>query len=156
MPEPGRLDRLLGIHAELHEVEENLDVTLRLHVAAHHAVREPRLSLPGDERGNDGVERPLVRRQPVGMAFGQHESGAPVLEHDAGARDDDARSEIAVDRVDEGHHVAVGVGHGQVDGLARGGDIARAGRSAALRGSIRAARLARYPLSSRAAGLTVM
>src|SRR5688572_3761765 len=52
--------RLLQVHAEIDEVDDDLYMTLRLHRAAHHAERQPRLSILRDERGNDGVERPLA------------------------------------------------------------------------------------------------
>ena len=67
-------------HAEVDEVHEDLDVALRLHVAAHHAEAEPRRAILRDERGNDRVERSLARRVGVRVAFFQHEHLAAILQ----------------------------------------------------------------------------
>src|SRR5437016_11955001 len=59
VPEAGGIDRLLKVHSEHDEVEQQLHVALRLHRAAHDPEAEPRgVSARAvglrDERGNDG------------------------------------------------------------------------------------------------------
>ena len=62
------LTRLLDVHAEVDQVHQHLRVSLRLVVAAHDAERQPRLAVLHDERRDERVQRPLVRRDAIGMA----------------------------------------------------------------------------------------
>ena len=94
-------------------------MALWLHEAAHDAVDgvQALVARVGDERGNDGVVRPLARREHVGVALLQREVGAAVLQREAAAAWDDARAEAAVVTVDEGDAVAKRVRHGEVDSI---------------------------------------
>ncbi len=123
MAEARRVDRLLQIHPEQQEVEQQLHVALRLHRAAHHPEAQPRLvsavcSRPGDEGGDDGVKRKLARPDRVGAARLQREPRPAILQGEAGAGHHDARTELPVDAVDQRDHVALTVGHAQEDRLA--------------------------------------
>src|SRR4051794_10935842 len=50
----------LQSHAEVEEVHKNLDMALRLHIAAHHAEAHHGLTVFGNKCGNDRVERALA------------------------------------------------------------------------------------------------
>ena len=50
----------LQAHVEVEQVDEDLHVALRLHVAAHDAEAHHGPSVFGEHRGDDGVERPLA------------------------------------------------------------------------------------------------
>ena len=119
MAEARRLARLLNVHAELEHVQQYLHVTLRLHVAAHHAEAQPRLAVFVGHGRDDRVVGTLARRELVGMAFFEREQRAAVLEHHACTRYDHARAEVVEDRVDERDDVAVLVDDRQVDRVAR-------------------------------------
>src|SRR6266850_3726343 len=62
---PRRFPGLLDIHAEVNEVAQHLHLALRLHVAAHDAEHEPRLTGFGYQRRDNSVERPFVRLEAV-------------------------------------------------------------------------------------------
>ena len=101
---------------------------LRLHRAAHHAVRQPWFAVFGHERGNDGLERALARRIAIRMrrlgisglrvAALQHEHLAAILEDETQARRRHAAAHAAIVRLDQRDHHAVGIGGGEVDGVA--------------------------------------
>src|SRR5687767_12004078 len=82
VPEAWRIDRLLNVHLEDQEVEQDLHVALRLHGTAHHAVAHKRLfdaiHRLRDERGNDRVQRSLARRDHVDMPFREYETRAAI------------------------------------------------------------------------------
>ncbi len=67
MAEPRGVAGLLHVHAEVDHVADHLRVPLGLHVAAHQAEAQPGLAVLGDKAGNDRVERPLARLEPVEM-----------------------------------------------------------------------------------------
>jgi hypothetical protein len=56
-----RIRRRLGVLPVVREAYHHLGVALRLHRAAHHAEAHHGAAVPGHERGDDGVERPLAR-----------------------------------------------------------------------------------------------
>ena len=76
VPEPRRIAGLLHVHAEVDHVADHLDVPLGLHVAPHHAEAQPGLAVLGDEAGDDRVERPLPRLEPVGDGSGRARRGS--------------------------------------------------------------------------------
>ena len=96
-------------------------MSLRLHGSAHDAERKIRLVVTGlagdpgrttclcDERGNDGVERTFVGRHGVRAIRFHREADTPVVQQDAGARHDDSTAEVVKDRIDERHHIPIGV-----------------------------------------------
>ena len=57
----------LHIHSEIDHVRQDLDVTLRLHAAAHHAECVPWLPILHDKTWNDGVKWSLARRVNIGV-----------------------------------------------------------------------------------------
>lgn len=111
---------MLGVQLANNLAQQDLHVSLRLHEAAHDAkggVQRAILQV-GRHGRDDGVVGPLSGLQPVGMAGVEREVGAAVLEGEAASFGDDARAEAAVVGVDEGGGIALGVGHGEVDGVA--------------------------------------
>lgn len=116
----GRVERGLRVHVEGEHVEEDLDVALGLHEATHDAVHRVQgaVGRVGHHGGDDGVVRPLARREHVGVALAQREVGAAVLQREAAPLGDDAGAEAAVVAVDEGYAVALLVRHGEVDRIA--------------------------------------
>ena len=65
------------------ETEHDLHVPLRLHRAAHHAERPEQRATLQKHAGDDRVERPLARREPVGVAIVLDEAGRAILEGDS-------------------------------------------------------------------------
>ena len=63
MTEARDLSGFLHVHAEVDQVEEHLDVPLRLHVSAHYAEREPRAAVLQNHRRNERVEWPFAGRE---------------------------------------------------------------------------------------------
>ncbi|MNV38714.1 hypothetical protein D3C71_1302760 [compost metagenome] len=108
----------LQVHAEVHQVHHDLRMTLRLHRAAHHTEARKRLAALGDERRNDGLERPLARRVAVGVVLLQHEHLTAILQDESQPRRCHAAAHAAIVGLDQRHHHAVGIGHGHVDGVA--------------------------------------
>ncbi len=108
----------LRILVVVDESRDHLEVALRLHVAAHHAEAHDRLAAPGEKPGNDGVEGTLARADLVRMPGLQAESGAAILQADAGAGHHDAGAEAHVIGLDERKHHPFLVGGGEVDGAA--------------------------------------
>ena len=108
----------LHIHAEIDLVDEHLHVALRLHRAAHEAEGFPRRAVLQHEAGDNRLERALARRVDVGVARFEGEEFAAILEGEAEAGHRDAGAHAAVVRLDERHHVALGVCGAQIDGVA--------------------------------------
>ena len=77
---------LLRVEAVVDHVDDDLGLALRLHAAAHDAEGHPGLAALAGEAGDDGVEGPLARGIDVGVAVGQGEQLAAVLEHEAQGR----------------------------------------------------------------------
>ncbi len=78
MSEPRHVGRCLHVRAEVEEVDERLCMALRLHVTAHQSDGHQWPALLHDEARGEGVERPLVRRDRVGL-FGSSEKRLPRL-----------------------------------------------------------------------------
>jgi hypothetical protein len=95
------LARPLNVHPEINDVEQNLDVPLRLHVAAHHAEREPGLAVFEDHRGNDRVKGAFAAFEPIGRFLVERKSRAAIVQDDPGVARDQTRSERAEDALDE-------------------------------------------------------
>src|SRR5690606_40509553 len=91
---------------------------LRLHRAAHHAIAQPGLAARRHERRDDGVERTLARREAVRVAWLEHELLAAVLQDEAQPRRRHAAAHAAIVGLDQRHHHAVGIGGGEIDGVA--------------------------------------
>src|SRR5579884_2552442 len=82
----------LYVHAEVHDVGNELRVRLRLIEAAHDAEGDARFALL-HEGGDDRVQRALVAGHDVGRAGLEIEEGAAVLQRKAGAVGDEKRAE---------------------------------------------------------------
>src|SRR5262252_222322 len=95
------IDRFLDVAAIVEDVGHHMTLPDRLVLAAHHAERHLRAAVPGDQAGNDGVQRPLARRDAVGMTGLDAEAAGAVLQEDARLVGDDCRAEGMRDRVDE-------------------------------------------------------
>ena len=119
VPDARGLAGFLHVHAEVDQVDEHLRVSLRLHVAAHDAERQPRLAVLHHHRRHERVKRTLVRRDLIGVSGPEVEEAAAVLQQDAGVAGHDARAEVVEERLNQRHDVALAVGDGQVDGVAK-------------------------------------
>ena len=97
--EARRIDRLLNVHPEDEQIQQQLRVSLRLHRAAHESeahVWRVRASVSrrlrarlGDEARNERVERTLARRHGIRQSRLHRESCAAILQREAGARHHD-------------------------------------------------------------------
>jgi len=65
----------------------------------------------GDEAGDDGVKRPLVRFESVGVLGIEAEQGTSVLQGEPQVRWNDSRTEPVIDALDERHCVSIAVDH---------------------------------------------
>ena len=79
MLDPRRITGLLRAHSEIDEIDDDLDMALRLHGATHHTETHPRFSILRDERGDDRMEWPFVRRINVQMPAREREQFAAIL-----------------------------------------------------------------------------
>src|SRR5689334_14845722 len=95
-----RVAGFLQVHAEIDQVHHDLDVALRLHVAAHHTEADPRLAVLRDEGRNDRVERTLAGLERVRVTFFQYEELAAILKDEAESGRRHARSHAAIVRLD--------------------------------------------------------
>lgn len=117
---PRRIQRGLRIILERQHVEQDLHVSLRLHVSAHDAVHGVQIPVTGvgDKSRDDGMIWSLPWREDVGVIFDEGEIRAAVLKGETTSFGDDAGAEAGVIAVDEGGGVTVFVGYGEVDGVA--------------------------------------
>src|SRR5262249_31636518 len=83
----------LRVAAASQHLAQYLDMAHRLIVAPHHAERHGRAPILHGHAGNDGVHRPLARRDRVGMAGPHLEAHAAIVEEHARLRRVDARAE---------------------------------------------------------------
>src|SRR6266542_5848054 len=96
-PVPTRsVERRLRVEAVVDLIDDHLEVTLRLHVAPHHAERADGTVSFGQERGDDGVEGPLSGREDVRLRLVQREAVASVLDGDPRTGDDNTAAEPLV------------------------------------------------------------
>ena len=65
MVEPRRIAGLLIVHPEIDQVDDDLDVTLGLHAAAHQTEGGVGRAVPPHECRDDGVEGPFARLEGV-------------------------------------------------------------------------------------------
>ena len=79
------------------------------------------------------MKRTLAWSHCIRQARSEREAGAAIVEREAGAGHDDARTEFVEQRIDERHHVAVFVGDGEIHRLARDALRARIGAAHRLR-----------------------
>ena len=110
--------RVLTVVKHAHQ---GLHMTLRLHVAPHHAITHDGLAILSQEGRNDGLERLLTRRDQIG-SVGTLQIGAEaktsVLQADAISRFNHTRPKAHVIALNEAHHHAVFIGGREVNGAA--------------------------------------
>src|SRR6185436_10192337 len=92
VPDARRIARLLHVHAEVDDVGDDLRVSLRLVVAAHHAEGHHGSAVLRKHRGNQRMQGPFVRADLMRMPRLQRESRAAVLQRDAGVAGHEARA----------------------------------------------------------------
>src|SRR5262249_53396516 len=104
-------------HSEIDQIDHDLRVSLRLHLTAHHAEADPRLTIFGDESRDDGMKRTFRWRVSIELAFLQIKERPAILQGKAESGRDHARAEPEVDTLDQGNHGALPVGHGEINGV---------------------------------------
>ena len=117
IPEPGGIESCLHIHAEVDNVEQHLDVSLRLHEATHDAEGEEQVTVAEGHGRDNGVIWSLMRLDAVGMALLKSKQATTILEADASICYDDAGAKWLVKAIDERDTVTVSIRHRQVDGV---------------------------------------
>jgi hypothetical protein len=122
----------LNIHAKIEHVGEEVGVTGCLIMSTHHTERHHAAPILHHHAGNDGVHRPLVRTERIGMAGLQAEAPATIVQQHAGFRRIQRRAESVEDRVDEGARIAVAIDHGDVDRVAMIGQVEGLARRGAV------------------------
>ena len=110
--------RGLDVQAVVHAVDQNLRLSLGLHVGSHHAEQHPGTPAPAGKPGNDGLKRTLARLICIGMSVDQRKKLAAALKHESETVGDQPRPEPAIVGLNHRHHQAVGVGHREVGGVA--------------------------------------
>ena len=96
-------------------VHEDLHLALGLHEPAHDAEGPDGLPILRQEAGNDRMIRFLARADAVVAVSVHAEIAAPVVQGDAPAGNDDARSEAVEVALNIRYHIAFFVGSAQVD-----------------------------------------
>ena len=81
MSKTGSVSGRLDVHAKVDDIAKDLHLSLGLHRAAHNPETKPRVTVPRDKRGDDGMKRPLVGLEPVGMFLIQRKERTSVLQH---------------------------------------------------------------------------
>src|ERR1700733_10313088 len=108
----------LNVETVIDAIDDDLRLTLRLHVSAHHTERHPGLAVFYGETGNDGLERTFAWRVDIRMAILQRKKFAAILEHEAEAVGDESRAHAAKIGLNLADHHAGGVGNGEIGGVA--------------------------------------
>ena len=111
--EARRIPGLLVVHPKIHQVDDNLDMPLRLHAAPHQTEGRVGCSIPPHEGRDDGVEGALAGLEGVGVLGIEGEERAPVLDSDADLGHHIAGAEAGVVGLDQRHQHAVRVGRHQ-------------------------------------------
>src|SRR4029077_7804900 len=107
-----------------------LRVCLRLVPPAHDPERDARIPL-FHEGGNYGVQGPLSGGERIGRGGLEREERTAVVQYEAGAVGDDARSKIRVIALNQRDHVAIAIDGAEIDGAAT--RLQRARADAAVR-----------------------
>ena len=94
------IQTFLRIHAIVDGIDQNLQMTLRLHEAAHDAKGTDRLAVFAQKAGDDGVLSLFARSQAVIGLGVEREPTAAVLQGNSGARNDNARAKALVVALD--------------------------------------------------------
>ena len=108
----------LNVHPEVDPVDEHLDLPLRLHITSHDPKDKNRLTIAGDQRWDDGMERTFLRFQSVGVILREGKKIASVLQCKADFPWDNLTPEPVEIALDQGAAVAIRIDHAQIDGIA--------------------------------------
>src|SRR5215831_12378064 len=88
-PPAGSFHRGLWVHAEINEIGEDLEITLRLMVSSGGATHNDRLPVPGGHIAIQSVHCAFAGSDLVGMPRGQTKTApGPVVEHNTGTSGD--------------------------------------------------------------------
>src|SRR5689334_15222758 len=112
------------VEAVVDTVDDDLGLSHGLHIASHDAEGHPRLAVLAGEAGDDGLKRALAGGVDVRVSVFEGEELATVLEHEAEAVGDETGAHAAEVGLDLGDHHAIGVGDGEVGGVAVRGGLA--------------------------------
>src|SRR5258708_1465739 len=113
LEEPRRLQRLLQIHAEVHDVGHELGMSQRLVCAAHDS--ESNMFVAAFHKGgNDGMKRALSARKHIGMIALKREAPAAIVEDETLTLNSDARAEVVGDTLNPTYDVAGAIDNRQV------------------------------------------
>src|SRR5438105_2208599 len=113
-----RIARFLHIQTEIDLVRQHLNMTLRLHSAAHHAECLPRFAVFHHKSGNDRMKRTLAWCVNIRVTRFHREKFAAILKHESESRHYDAASHPAIIALNERDHVAFIVGRAHVNSVA--------------------------------------
>jgi hypothetical protein len=130
--EPGDLQSFLNTHSEIDDVGNELRVRLRLVKAAHDSERDPFLSV-GHETRNDRMQRPLVTGELIGGVGVDAEEPSAIVENETGSIRHEARPELRIVALNEGHHVPVAIGDAQIRRVAARWEFGLPGQNVAIR-----------------------
>ena len=114
----GSIAGFLHVQSKIDLVGEHLDMTLRLHAAAHDAERFPRFAVLHHESGNDGVKWAFARRVNIRVLRVHREKFAAILKHESKTRHNDAAAHAAIIALNERDHVAFVIRRAHVDRIA--------------------------------------
>ena len=78
--QPWLLGSLLGVHPPIQHAVQEMGMADRLILPAHDAERHYRAAVLDEHPGDDRVERPLARRNGVGMAGDRAKPGPAIME----------------------------------------------------------------------------
>src|SRR5438477_5022679 len=110
--------RFLHVQAKIDLIRQDLDVSLWLHSATHHAKDFPRFPIPDHKTRNDSVERTVTRGMNIGVAGFHREKLATILKHEAESRHNNPAAHAAIIALNERDHIALIVRRAHVNSVA--------------------------------------
>ena len=114
-PHARRVQGLLQVHPPVDQIDEDLNLSLRLHVGAHAAEAHLKRAVGRQHhRREDRVAHALAGRGMIRMGRIHLEIGPAVVEDHAGSGHDDSRPEHVGNAGDQRDRVAVAVDDGEV------------------------------------------
>ena len=113
-----RITRGLDVQAVVDPIDDDLRLSLRLHVRSHDAEGHPRSAAHGGESGDDGLKRAFAGLVGVRVSIDERKKLAPALKHEAQTVGDQARAQSPIVGLDHRYHQPARVGDRQVGGIA--------------------------------------
>ena len=113
-----RVARFLHVQIKINLVRQHLDMTLRLHSAAHHAECFPRFAIFHHKPRDDGVKWTLAGCINVRVSRLHRKKFSPVLKHETESRHHDAAAHAVVITLNQRNHVPFIIGRAQVNRVA--------------------------------------